>query len=241
VERLVEAAPVGEAGEGVERREALELAVLLLELPLRLVELEVGVLYVLRIALELAVLVGERVEVVPGALGQRAEEGEEGLAVLGDVLEVLGLGDLEHERGSEGAERRRSLLPLDEGHLPEVLAGAAERDPLPLLADLDVPGEHHVERASLLALLEDALPSVEPDLGALVEEAAQVAVRQRAEELRAPQQRQLRLEFHCRPHLSLGSVQSRGERSTGPGFPPHTALGQGVAHRLESDGTTTWR
>src|SRR4030095_4621333 len=121
---------------------------------------------------------------------------------------LRGLAALQDGGGAEGAERRRPLLLLDERHLPEVLSGPADGDPLSLLAALDVAGQDDVDGAALLAFLEDALPGFEGDLGALVHELAQVAFRQRPQELSTPEQRQFRLEVHLCPHLSLGSARS---------------------------------
>ena len=135
-QHLVEAAAVGEAGQGVEGGEALELGVRLRELPLHLRQLLVRALDLLRVAFEPLEVRIQGLEVVPRARGDGLHHGHEGARAGGDVFLELVLRDLEQARRLERIDGRGADLRLDEGHLPVVVAGAALGD---LLSPLRTP------------------------------------------------------------------------------------------------------
>ncbi len=206
-QRGVETPAVGDLGERVESGDALEVAVAVLQLAPGLGQLSVLPVHLLGLGQQLEVDGDEAVEVVAGALREDAQERHQRAGVGGQALPEDGLRDLQHERVVEGAQGRRALAPLDEGHLAEAVPGAAHRHLLAGLGDHDVAGEDHVHRVALFALVAQRLAGSEHALGTRGNDGLELGLRERGEQPRAAQEGELVGALH-------GSAQASARRSS---------------------------
>ena len=182
---LVEAASVGEPGQGVEGGEALELGVRLRELPADPGELLVLALDLGGVSLETLEVGVEVLEVVAGAAGDGLHHGHEGGGARGDVLAEPLLRDLGEQGGGERVDGGGTDLRLDEGHLAVVAPGPSLGDLLLALAHPHPAGQDDVHGPAGVALVEQDLARLEAHLAAVAGQALQGVLGEEAKEVRS--------------------------------------------------------
>jgi hypothetical protein len=178
--------PVRDLRERVERGQPLEVAVALLELAPRLVELAVLAVHLLGLGLELEVGGDQALEVVARAIREDAQQREQRAGDGRQLLAEARLGNLEHQRVVERAQGGGALARLDERHLAEAVAGPADGDLLAALRDDEVARQHHVHRAADLALVAERLAGHQVTGPARANETASAVVGERLEQPRPP-------------------------------------------------------